>query len=110
MKGFDPNALFAQAKKMKEEMGRVEQELAQRMVEGKAGDGLVSVVVNGNSELQAVRIKPEAVDPDDLSLLEDLVLLAMKEGLQKARRMHDEAMEEVTGGAGGLGGLAGLGM
>ena len=105
MSGFDPNALFAQAKKMKDDMARVEGELADRMVEGKATQGLVSVVINGMSEIQAVKINPEAVDLDDLSLLEDLILLAVKDGMEKAGAMKDAAMEGVTGGLGGMGGL-----
>jgi DNA-binding YbaB/EbfC family protein len=105
MKGFDPNALFQQARKMKEEMGRVQEDLAGRMVEGKAPGGAVRIVVNGNSEVQAVNIQPEAIDPDDSSFLEDLVMVAVKDALEKARHLHDEAMEKATGGMGGLPGL-----
>lgn len=100
MKGFDPNQLFAQAKKMKDEMARVQDDLKERMVEGKASGGLVSAVANGNQEIVAVRIKPDAVDPDDLELLEDLILVAVKEALEKARAMNEEAMGQVTGGMG----------
>jgi len=106
MRGFDPNALFAQAKKMKESMARVEKELEDRMVEGQAGGGGVRVVMNGNSQVKAVRIQPEAVDPEDLGLLEDLLLLAIREALQKAGKLHEEALEKVTGGM--KGGLPGL--
>lgn len=105
MKGFDPNALFAQAKKMKEDMARLQDELAGRMVEGRASGGAVRVVLNGNSEPQAVTIEPEAVDPEDISLLEDLLLVALKDGLEKARALHEEAMGKATGGMGDLGGL-----
>ena len=106
MKGFDPNALFSQARKMKEEMARVQSELAGRMVEGRAPGGSVRVIVNGNSEVQAVKIESEAIDPDDPSFLEDLVTVAIKDALEKARKVHEEAMEKATGG--GLGGFPGL--
>lgn len=108
MKGFDPNALFSQARKMKEELGRLQEELDGRMVEGEAPGGAVRIVMNGNSAVQAVSIEPEAVDPDDLSLLEDLVLVAMKDALKKASSLHEEATSKATGGLGGMGGLADL--
>lgn len=98
MKGFDPNQLMAQAKKMKDEMARVQEQLKERMVEGKAGDGLVTVVCNGNQEVEAIRIKPAAVDPDDLEELEDLVLVAVREALQKSRALSEAEMGKLTGG------------
>jgi hypothetical protein len=98
MKGFDPNQLMAQAKKMKDEMARVQEQLKERMVEGKAGDGLVTVVCNGNQEVEAIRIKPAAVDPDDLEELEDLVLVAVREALQKSRVLSEAEMGKLTGG------------
>lgn len=97
-KSFDPNALFSQAKKMKEDMARVQEDLKQRMVEGKAPEGLVSVVANGLQEVEAIRIKPDAVDPDDLEELEDLILVAVRQALGKARALHDTEMSKITGG------------
>lgn len=100
MTRIDQNALFAQAKKLKDEMARAEADLKDRMVEGKAGGGAVSVVVNGRQEIQTVRIKPSAVDPSDLSMLEDLVLLAVKDGMEKAKKLNDDVMQRVTSGMG----------
>ena len=61
---------------------------------------------NGNSEIQAVTIEPSAIDPDDVELLEDLVMVAVKDGLKKAQAIHQEAMEKATGGlSGGMPGL-----
>ncbi len=105
MKGFDPNALFAQARKMKDEMARVQSELAARMVEGKAPGGAVRIVMSGNSEVQAVKIEAEAVDLEDLSFLEDLVTVALKDALGKAKDLHEEAMQKATGGLGDIPGL-----
>ncbi len=97
-KGFDPNALFTQARKMKEDMGRVQDDLKNRMVEGQAPEGLVTVVANGLQEVEAVRIKPAAVDPDDLEELEDLILVAVRAALEKAKALHEEEMSKITGG------------
>ena len=66
MKNFDPQSLMSQAKRMKDELARVQKDLKDRMVEGVAAGGLVSVIANGIQEIQAVRIKPEAVDPKDV--------------------------------------------
>jgi len=98
MAGMDPNALMAQARKMREDMARIEQDLGERNVEGNAGDGLVTVVANGNQEVKAVRIKASAIDPDDPDLLEDLVLVAVRQALEKAKALHEEEMGKVTGG------------
>lgn len=98
MKGYDPNALFSQAKKLKDEMARVQEDLKCRMVEGQCSGGLVTVVANGKQEIEAIRIRPDAVNPDDLEELEDLVLLAVKDALAKARELHDREMSKVTGG------------
>ena len=98
MKGFDPNALFNQAKKLKEQMAHVQDDLKERMVEGQAANGLVTVVANGNREIEAIRIKPDAVDPDDLEELEDLILVAVRDALSKANELHEREMGKVTGG------------
>jgi DNA-binding YbaB/EbfC family protein len=105
MKNFDPQSLMSQAKRMKEELARVQNDLKDRMVEGAAGGGLVTVVVNGVQEIQAIRIKKEAVDPDDVEMLEDLVTVAVKAALDKSKQLHESEMGRVTGGLGGLPGL-----
>ena len=96
-KSFDPNALFTQAKRMKEDMARVQEDLKQRMVEGKAPEDLVSVVANGLQEVEAIRIKPAAFDPDDLEEWEDLILIAVRQALDKARALHETEMSKITG-------------
>ena len=103
MKNFDPQSLMSQAKRMKDELARIQRELKDRMVEGVAGGGLVSVVANGAQEIQAIRIKPEAVDPKDVEMLEDLVTVAVKAALEKAKKLENEETAKVTGGMGGLG-------
>jgi DNA-binding YbaB/EbfC family protein len=105
MKNFDPQSLMSQAKRMKEELAKVQNDLKERMVEGVAGGGLVTVVASGAQEIQAIRIKPEAVDPSDVEMLEDLVTVAVKAALDKAKKLNESEMSKVTGGLGGLGGL-----
>ena len=105
-KGFDPGELMNQARKMKEALAKAQNELKDRVVEADAGGGLVRVFVNGGSEVVGVKIAADAVDPDDVSMLEDLVMVAMNNALEKARTMSDDEMNKLTGGlGGGLGGL-----
>jgi nucleoid-associated protein EbfC len=107
MTGFNPQML-AQAKKMQDDLAKVQKDLANRMVEGGASGGVVSVVMNGVQEIQAVRIKKEAVDPDDVEMLEDLVLVAVKSALEKSRELQRSETARVAGPlGGGLGGLFG---
>ena len=105
MKNFDPQSLMSQAKRMKDELAKIQNDLKERMVEGVAGGGLVTVVANGVQEIQAVRIKPEAVDKSDVEMLEDLVTVAVKAALDKAKKLQDSETQKVTGGLGGMGGL-----
>lgn len=104
--GFDPNQIMAQARKMKDDMAKVQDQLKERVVEAEAGDGLVKVFVNGGSELVGVKIDPEVIDdPSDLSELEDLLQVAVNKALEKANELSNDEMNKITGGLGGLGGL-----
>ena len=87
-----------QAADMKKKMARVQDDLAQRIVDGTAGGGMVKAVVNGNRELVAVKIAPEVVDPDDVEMLEDLVTAAVTSGMKKAGELHEQEMGKLTGG------------
>ncbi|GHU81997.1 nucleoid-associated protein [Bacteroidia bacterium] len=89
--------LMKQAQKMQEDMQRVQEQAEQNTVEATAGGGMVTVVATGNKRLQSIRIQPEAVDPDDIEMLEDLVLAACNEALTLADDMMQEAMSKVTG-------------
>ncbi len=92
------NNVIRQAQKMQEEMEKVQSELEEKTVDASVGGGVVSVVVNGKKELVSIEIKPEAVDPDDVETLQDLVLAAVNEGIKKADEMMTEGMSEITGG------------
>lgn len=92
------NSVIRQAQKMQEEMERVQTELEDKTVEASVGGGVVTVVMNGKKEMESITIKPEAVDPDDIETLQDLVLSAVNEAVKKADDMMSEGMSEITGG------------
>ena len=92
------NSMLKQAQKMQEEMERVQAECETKTVEAAAGGGAVSVVVNGKKELESIVIKPEAVDPEDVETLQDLIMVAVNEGIKKADDMLVEEMGAITGG------------
>ena len=102
--------MMKQVQKMQADMAKVQESLSDMTVEAAAGGGVVTVVANGQQEIQRIEIKPEAVDPDDTEMLEDLVLAAVNEALRKAQEMAADEMAKVTGGANipGLPGMPGM--
>jgi len=90
--------MMKQVQKMQADMARLQEELAVREVEASAGGGMVTVVANGKQDIISIKIKPEAVDPDDVEMLEDLVLAAVKEALRKSQEMVAAEMNKITGG------------
>jgi hypothetical protein len=92
------NKLMKQVQKMQEEMAKLQEELKERTVEATAGGGAVRAVANGKKELVEIKIQPEAVDPEDVEMLEDLILAAVNEALQKAEEMVASEMGKLTGG------------
>ena len=87
-----------QAQLMQERMEAVQAEVEQKTVEATAGGGVVTVVATGKKEIQSIKIKPEAVDPDDVETLEDLIMVAVNDAIKKADDMMAEGMSEITGG------------
>ncbi len=92
------NSVIKQAQKMQEEMEKVQTELEEKTVESAAGGGAVKVVMNGKKELVSIDIQPEAVDPDDVETLQDLIMVAVNDAVKQAEEMMTEGMSEVTGG------------
>ena len=92
------NSVITQAKKMQEEMEKVQAEMEEKVIESTVGGGVVEVKVNGKKELLSVKIKPEAVDPEDVETLEDLILVAVNDAIKKADDMMSEGMNAITGG------------
>lgn len=113
MKGMGGNMgnmgkLLQQAQKMQKKMAQVQDEIAKMEVEGSAGGNMVIAKVNGANELLAIKIDPEAVDPEDVETLEDLVLAAVNNAMTQMKSESDKKMAEVTGGLGGMPGMPGL--
>ncbi len=92
--------LMRQMEKLQRDMGAAQEELGQLRVEASAGGGAVTAVANGQGELIELRISPEAVDPEDVEMLQDLVLAAVREALEKGRKAQEEKMGGITGGLG----------
>ncbi|HUC94120.1 MAG TPA: YbaB/EbfC family nucleoid-associated protein [Paenibacillus sp.] len=92
------NQMMKQVKKMQEQMLKAQEELGEKTVEGSAGGGVVSVTVNGHKKVLSVAIKPEAVDPDDIDMLQDLVLTAVNDAIAKADELANKDMGKFTGG------------
>ena len=101
--------LLRQMQRMQENMADAQAALATELVEGSAGGGVVTATVTGTGELQKVSIAPEVVDPDDVEMLEDLVVAAVTEALRAAQELQARSMGSLTGGLdlGSLGGLLG---
>lgn len=97
MKGGMGN-IMKQAQQMQQKMLKMQEEMAERTVEASVGGGMVTVVANGRSEVISVKIEPQAVDPDDVEMLEDLVLAGVNEALRKAQEMMATEMTKLTGG------------
>ena len=96
--GGSMNKMIKQAKQVQEKIVKMQEELKEREIEASSGGGVVTVKVNGKQELISIQIKPEAVDPDDLEMLEDLVLAAVNEGIRKSQEMVSGEMAKITGG------------
>lgn len=97
--GGQPNmqALMRQAQKMQEEAMRAQQEVEESEVEGVASNGLVKVVMNGNKDLVSLKINPEMVDPEDVEMLEDLIVVAFNDASQKIESIKKEKMGKFGG-------------
>lgn len=96
--GGSMNKMMKQAKKVQEQIIKMQEELKEREIEASSGGGAVTVRVNGKQVLTAITIKPEAIDPDDVEMLEDLVMAAVNEGIRQSQEMVSTEMAKITGG------------
>ena len=102
------NNLMKQAQKMQAKMMAAQEELAEKEYEASAGGGMVCAKVTGDNTLQSIKINPDAVDPEDIEMLEDMILAAVNEALNLASEDSEERMGALTGGFGGGMGIPGL--
>lgn len=97
------NNLMKQAQKMQRQMEEATKELEEKEVTASAGGGAVEVTVSGKKEIVKIRLAEEVVDPDDIEMLEDLIIAATNEALRKVEEAAASAMSKLTGGLGGFG-------
>ena len=90
--GFNMQQMMRQAQKMQEQMAKAQEELAELSITGTAGGGMVEITLSGKREVEKVTIKPEAVDPDDVEMLEDLIAAALGDALSKVEEKEKEMM------------------
>ena len=102
MGGMNQAAMIKQAQKMQQEMLRMQEEQENKTFTAQSGGGMVSATVNGKHELVELKVNPEAVDPDDVEMLQDLVLAAVNGVLKVADEETGKAMTKLQGGMGGL--------
>ena len=105
--GFDVNALMKQAQQMQADMLEAQEKLKDEVVEASAGGGMVKVKMGGDLTLREIVIDPEAIDPEEAELLQEMVQAAVNEGLRAAQELASSKMGGIAGGLGG--GLPGLG-
>lgn len=98
------NNLMKQAQKMQRQMEESQKALEAEEVTATAGGGAVEVTVSGKKEVTKIKLDPDAVDPDDVEMLEDLIMAAVNEALRKVDDLSAKTMSKITGGFGGLGG------
>jgi DNA-binding YbaB/EbfC family protein len=104
--GFDLNSMMKQVQQMQAEMTEAQEKLKDEVVEASAGGGMVKVKLSGDLRLLEIAIDPEAIDPEEAELLQEMVLAAVNEGLRSAQELAATRL----GGASGLGGAGGLGL
>lgn len=104
MGGMNMQNMIKQAQQMQQKMEEAQQRVEELEVEATAGGGVITVTASGNGRIKDIEIKPDVVDPDDVEMLQDLVIAAVNEALNQANALRDEELGKVTGGM-NLGGL-----
>ena len=92
------NGMMKQAQKLQKKMLKTQQELATKTIEASAGGGMVKVVANGGQKIESIVLEKEVVDPEDIEMLQDLILSAVNEALKQSQEMVSSQMSKVTGG------------
>jgi DNA-binding YbaB/EbfC family protein len=90
--------MMKQVQKMQADMAKLQEELVNRTVEASAGGGVIKVVASGKQEILSIQINPEAVDPDDVEMLQDMIMAAVNEALRQSQDMVSQEMSKITGG------------
>ncbi|HLL86785.1 MAG TPA: YbaB/EbfC family nucleoid-associated protein [Thermoleophilaceae bacterium] len=104
------NQLLQQAQQMQQEMAKAQDELKHEIIEASAGGGMVTVKMSGDLDLRGITIDPDAVDPEDVDMLQDMVLAAVNEALRSAQELASSRLGVASGGLAGPGALGDLGL
>ena len=100
MGGMNMQSLMKQAQKMQKKMEEAQEALAEKTVETTSGGGAVKIVITGKKVIKSIKIDPEVVEPDDVEMLEDLILSSVNEAIRQADEMANNEMSKITGGVG----------
>jgi DNA-binding YbaB/EbfC family protein len=100
MGGGGMGNIMAQVQKLQEEMAKAQEALGQEELTVTAGGGAVTIVVTGHKEFKSITLKPEVVDPDDIEMLQDLLVAAVNDALEQVKNLEEERMGALTGGMG----------
>ena len=92
------SGMMKQAQKLQQQIEKIQEDLANQTVEGSAGGGMVTVVANGRSDIISLKIDKEVVNPDDVEMLEDLILSAIKQAIERSQELADSEMKKATSG------------
>jgi hypothetical protein len=104
--GMNMNNLMKQAQKMQKQMADMQAELAEKTLEISSGGGAVKVIISGEKQIKELIISPDVIDPDDVEMLQDLVMTAVNEAFRQMDELYNKQMSSITGGlGGGLGGF-----
>ncbi len=98
--GFNQRDMMRQIEQMQRKMEKAQAEVAASTVEGSAGGGVVTVSMSGDQEMRSITIQPEVVDPEDIETLQDLVVAAVSDALERSKKLQADRLGEVTGGLG----------
>lgn len=90
--------MLKQAQKMQAQLAKAQEEIAAQEIEGSAGGGMVKVVMTGGQDLKSISLNPEAVDPDDVEMLEDLIMAAFSNAQEQVKQLNESTMGSITGG------------
>ena len=96
--GMNMNQMMQQARKMQEQLAKAQQDLEGQTVEASAGGGMVKVKMNGKMELESIEIDPKAVDPEDVDMLQDMIVAAVNEAVRSVGELANKRMGAITGG------------
>jgi len=96
--GMDPRGMMKQLQKMQAEMAKAQEELESETLDVTAGGGMVTIVITGHQRVQSITVKPEVVDPEDVDMLQDLLVAAVNQAIEQSQAMAAERLEGLTGG------------